>query len=95
MQIVFRILDRDHQRAEAAERGLREAMKAHRIAGDAYQVAELLEFSRIGLKSTPALELNGLVISQGEPLTIVLLDDVCRRLAKALKRMDHDRRTKD
>ncbi|NQU63049.1 MAG: hypothetical protein HQ517_02020 [SAR324 cluster bacterium] len=87
MHITFRILDRDFQRAEKAESVLRRCMKAHRIIGDAFQVHELLEFSRIGVTALPALELNGFVLHQGKTLNAELLNDVCFRLVRAQQHM--------
>ena len=86
MRIVFRIFDTDPRRAQRAETLLYAQLRANGIAGQVYQVFEHLEFSRLGLKGLPALELNGLVLCQERPLTEELLADLCLRLAKANKK---------
>ena len=87
MRIVFRILDTDPRRAQRAETLLYANMKANGITGQVHQVFEHLEFSRMGLKGLPALELNGIVLCQERPLTEELLADLCLRLAKAQQKM--------
>ena len=88
MQIVFRILDTDSRRAQRAETLLYANLRANGITGQVHQVFEHLEFSRLGLKGLPALELNGLVLCQERPLTEELLADLCQRMAKAQKIME-------
>jgi hypothetical protein len=88
MRIVFRILDTDPVRAQRAETLLYAHLRANGIAGQVHQVFETLEFSRLGLKGLPALELNGLVLCQEKPLTEELLADLCLRLAKAQQKME-------
>jgi len=85
LRIVFRILDTDYQRAQRAETRLLSCLKTHRIEGRVGQVFEELEFSRLGLADLPALELNGIVLCQGQDLTKEFLDDVCDRLSRALQ----------
>lgn len=80
MQIIFRILDINFQRAQRAEMQLLSCIRAHRIEAHIYQVLEQLEISRMGIKCLPALELNGIILFEGIPLTETLLDDVCLRL---------------
>lgn len=87
MDIVFRILDRDYERSQRAEQYLLTGMKKHDITGTVYQVFEILEFSRMSLTQLPALELNGVVIHQGDILDEVLANDVCSRLSMALQKM--------
>ena len=87
MEIIFRILDRDPERSKRAEQYLLTGMKKHGIAGKVYQVFEILEFSRMGLTQLPALELNGVVIHQGDILDEALANDVCSRLSLALEKM--------
>ena len=87
MQIVFRIFDKDENRAQLTESILYESMKANKIEGKVSQVCCLQEFGRQGVKQLPALELNGMMLSQGKPLTKAILADTCDRLAYALQKM--------
>ena len=59
------------------------SIRTHRIDAKVYQVLEHLEIGRTGIKRMPALELNGSILFQGTPLSEMLLDDVCKRLANA------------
>ncbi|MBI4763653.1 MAG: hypothetical protein HY787_03495 [Deltaproteobacteria bacterium] len=88
MKIVFRIMDTDASRAQRAETLLYATMRTNGIEGRVGQVFEHLEFSRMGLKDLPALELNGFVLSQGRPLSEELLADICWRLAEARQKID-------
>jgi hypothetical protein len=88
MRIVFRIFDTDSGRAQLAETLLYANMRANGIAGQVHQVFETLEFSRLGLKGLPALELNGIVLCQERPLTEEFLADLCLRLTKAQQKME-------
>lgn len=87
MQIVFRIFDKDVNRAQWTESILHESMKANKIEGRVCQVCCLQEFGRQGVKKLPALELNGIMVSQGKPLTESILAETCSRLAYALQKM--------
>ena len=87
MQIVFRIFDKDENRAQLTESILYESMKANKIEGKVSQVCCLQEFGRQGVKQLPALELNGMILSQGKHLTKAILTDTCDRLAYALQKM--------
>jgi len=87
MKIVFRIFDNDASRAQRTESMLYENMKANHIDGNVSQVFCIQEFGRQGVTSLPALELNGIMLSQEVPLTEVMLADTCARLASALKKM--------
>ena len=91
MELVFRILDRDHLRAARAETDLLGAMKAHGLEGRVYSVYETLEFSRLGVTELPALELGGVVLIQGRELEPDRLDNLCRRMAEARREMDRRR----
>lgn len=86
-EIVFRILDRDTERSQHAEQCLLAAMKSHGINGKVYQVFEILEFSRMNITRLPALELNGVLLHQGIEINEEAADDVCSRLAGAIKKM--------
>ena len=86
--VIFRILETDAGKAQQAEAWLYESMKANEIEGRVYLVFELLEFSRMGLTCLPALELNGVVLSQGSPLNQETLEHICRRLAFAQKEIE-------
>jgi hypothetical protein len=88
MKTTFRILDTDHKRARRAEAQLRTSLKAYRIEARVHQVFEHLEFSRRGLQKLPALEFNGIVISQGQELSGDFLDDFCSRFIAARKKID-------
>jgi hypothetical protein len=88
MRIVFRILDTDPGRAQRAETLLYAHLRANGISGQVHQVFETLEFSRLGLKGLPALELNGIVLCQERPLTEEFLSDLCLRVAKAQQKME-------
>jgi hypothetical protein len=88
MRIIFRIFDTDPRRAQRAETLLYAHLRANGIAGQVHQVFETLEFSRLGLKGLPALELNGLVLCQERPLTEELLADLCVKVAKARQKME-------
>ncbi len=87
MKIVFRIFDNDASRAQRTELMLYENMKANQIDGNVSQVACIQEFGRQGIVYLPALELNGIMLSQGELLTGSMLADICARLAYAIKKM--------
>lgn len=68
---------------------LRNCIRTHRIEARIYQVLEHLEISRTGVRGLPALEFNGVILSQGVPLTEVLLNDVCLRLVTAIEKMQN------
>ncbi len=87
VQIVFRIFDKDTNRAQWTESILYESMKANKIEGKVSQVCCLQEFGRQGVKQLPALELNGMMLSQGKPLTEATMAETCTRLAYALQKM--------
>jgi hypothetical protein len=93
MRIIIRIFDTDPRRAQRAETLLYANMRANGITGQVHQVFEPLEFSRLGLKGLPALELNGMVLCQERPLTEELLADLCLRLVKAQKKMEGKKTT--
>lgn len=87
MEIIFRIFDTDYERAQKVESFLSSGLKARGIKGKVHLAFEYLEFSRMGLKSIPALEMNGVVLFQGRDLSSGLLDNVLKRLADAQRRM--------
>ncbi len=89
MNIIFRVLDRNHGRAQRAERELLTALKAHGLTGQVQVVYETLEFSRLGLTELPGLDLNGLVLCQGRELEPDFVDDLCRRLARAKRELKY------
>ncbi|NNL75244.1 MAG: hypothetical protein HKO68_02775 [Desulfobacterales bacterium] len=91
MQIIFRILDFDFHRAQRVEMQLLSSIRAHGIEAHVYQVLEHLEISRTGVTSLPALELNGIILYQGVPLTEELLDDVCLRLVTAKEKLQKNK----
>lgn len=92
MEIAFRIFDKDENRAHQTELMLTGSMKANKIEGKVSQVCCLQEFGRQGVKHLPALQLNGMMLFQGEPLTEAMLADTCARLAYALKKMTENKK---
>jgi len=88
LKVIFRIFDTDYERAQKAERFLFSGLKARGIKGKVHLAFEYLEFSRIGLKGVPALELNGIVLFENCHLSNELLDDVLKRLANAKRKLD-------
>lgn len=86
MKIIFRIFDTDSRRAQRTETLLYAHLRAQGIAGRIHQVLDFLEFSRMGIKGLPALELNGMLLCQEQSLSEELLADLCSRLSKRLSK---------
>jgi len=87
LEVLFKIFDTDYVRAQWAEKLLLSGLKARGIEGKVHLVFEHLEFSRKGLKDIPALELNGIILFQGQGFSDRILEDILKRLVIAQRKM--------
>ena len=82
MHLIFRILGLDMPELSRAEEAVRRLARHYGFDAEVSKVNEVLELGRMGvLDALPALEINGIIVSKGAPLTEEMVSSILKRLA--------------